>query len=230
MIVAIIPAYNEEKTISWVVEETNKYVDKVIVVDDGSEDDTNLLARKAGAIVITHENNRGLGASLRTGFKKALDMNADIIITLDADGQHSPHDIPKFIEKIKSNYDFVLGERDLRRYPMIKKIGNVILNVITNFIAGTKLKDTESGFRAFKASALKKLVLKANRYQIATEIIFEVGNKGLKYANVKVLSPIYVKGVGVIDGLKNFAYLMYRKERTLKSYIQDLKYVLKKWL
>jgi glycosyltransferase involved in cell wall biosynthesis len=229
MITAVIPAYNEEKTIAWVVEETKKYVDKVIVVDDASTDDTNALAKKAGAFVIKHDMNKGLGTSLKDGFKEAL-KNSDIIITLDADAQHEPRNIPKFIKKIDHGYEFVLGQRDLRKYPLVKKMGNFFLNAITNFISGTHLKDTESGFRAFKAEALKKFYLKSDRYQIATEIIFEVGHKKLKACNVPIHSPVYVKGVGVIDGIKNFFFLMHRKDRNLLSYIEDIKYVLRKWL
>jgi len=230
MITAVIPAYNEEKTITWIVEEAKKYVDKVIVIDDASTDDTRKLARKAGAILIVHNQNQGLGTSLRDGFKKALEIGSDIIITLDADGQHDPNDIPKFIEKINEGYDFVLGERDLRKYPLIKKIGNLFLNFATNFISGTDLADTESGFRAFTRNALEKLYLKADRYQIAVEIVFEVGRNKLKATNVPIHSPLYVKGVGVLDGFKNFAFLLHRRERNWYSYLEDLRYVLKRFL
>ncbi len=230
MIIAVIPAYNEEKTVTWAVKETKKYVDKVIVVNDASSDDTRDLAENTGAIVVSHPVNMGLGYSIRTGFREALKRRASVVITIDADGQHEPSDIPKFLKKIDEGYDFVLGERDLRKYPLVKKFGNFFLNWITNFISGTNLRDTESGFRAFRAEALKKMVLKSDRYQIATEIVFEAGNKSLKAANVSIHSPIYVKGVTITDGVRNFFFLMHRKERTLLSYIEDLKYVLKKHL
>ncbi|MBI5347137.1 MAG: glycosyltransferase family 2 protein [Candidatus Aenigmarchaeota archaeon] len=230
MIVAVIPAYNEEKTIAWAIRETKKYVDKVIVVNDASSDDTEELAKKTGAMVVSHRTNMGLGCALRTGFKEAMKTKASIILTMDADGQHEPRDIPKFIKKINDGYDFVLGERDLRKYPLIKKMGNFFLNWITNFISGTSLKDTESGFRAFRASQLERLYLKSDKYQIATEIVFEVGHKNLRAANVPIKSPIYVKGVGVMDGVRNFFFLMHRKDRTLLSYMEDLRYVLKKYI
>jgi len=223
----IIPAYNEERTVSWVVEEARKYGD-VIVINDCSTDDTEELARKAGAKVITNEKNSGLGYSLRAGFSKALETNADIIITMDADGQHDPRDLPKFIRKVEEGYGFVLGERNLAEYPFVKKFGNFFLNAATNFISGTELKDTESGFRAFGRAALQKLYLTANRYEIAVEIIFEVGRNNLKACTVRVDSPIYVKGVSVLDGIKNFLFLMRRREKTWKGYIEDVKYVLRK--
>ena len=230
MIVAVMPAYNEEKTVFWAVKETKKYVDKIIVIDDHSSDDTYNLAKKAGAIVIRHSKNLGLGSSLRTGFKRALEMNADIVITIDADGQHEPKDIVKFIKTINSGYDFVLGRRNLRKYPLTKKIGNFFLKTATNFISGTLLEDTESGFRAVRGDALRKFYLKGERYEIAVEIIFEVGRNNLRAINVDIDSPIYVKGVRVLDGFKNFMFLMHRRERTWRSYIQDARYVLKKWI
>ena len=230
MIVSIIPAYNEEKTIGSVIKETKKFSYKIIVIDDCSSDRTYEIAKKSGIIVIRHRENGGLGSSIRTGVSKALSIanNNDIIITLDADGQHNPRDIPRFIEKIKEGYDFVLGKRDLRKYPLRKKFGNFLMNLATNFVSGTNLKDTESGFRAFKVSALRKLYLKAKRYEIAVEIIFEVGRNNLTATNIPISSPVYVKGVGVWDGIKNFRYLLSRRRRTLGTYFQDIKYVLRK--
>ncbi len=206
----IIPAYNEEKSVASVIKKAKKYGD-VIVVDDASKDKTADAARKAGAVVVRHKKNSGLGKSLRTGFKKALQMKSDMIITLDADNQHDPDDIPKLLKKINESHDFVLGQRDLSKYPFVKKFGNFFLNIATNFVAGTSLKDTESGFRAIKSSALRKMQLKAERYEIAVDIVYEVGKNKFKTASVPVRSPVYVKGVGVWDGVRNFFYLMKRK-------------------
>lgn len=209
-IVIIIPAYNEEKSIASVIKKAKKY-GRVIVVDDASKDRTAQEARKAGAIVLKHKKNSGLGASLRTGFEKALLLKSNVVITLDADNQHDPDDIPKLLKKINENHDFVLGQRDLSKYPFVKKLGNFFLNIATNFVAGTSLKDTESGFRAIKSGALRKMNLKAKRYEIAVDIVYEVGRHRLKTASVPVRSPVYVKGVGVWDGVKNFFYLLKRK-------------------
>jgi len=230
---AIIPAYNEEKTIGNVVKIAKKYVDEVVVINDGSKDKTEEIAKKAGAKIITHKTNKGLGKSLRDGFRYALNKDFDIIITLDADGQHNPKEIPKFIKAINEGYEFVLGERDLSKYPLIKKIGNFFLNFMTNIITGTTLRDTESGFRAYSKDALKKIFpyLKANRYEIASEIIFAVGYYDIKYKNVKISSPVYVKGVTIRDGINIFFYMLKRRERRkIKDYIADFKYVIRKWL
>jgi glycosyltransferase involved in cell wall biosynthesis len=228
-VVIVIPAHNEEKTIANVIKKAKKY-GKIIVVDDASTDKTNKIAKKLGAVVIRHKTNKGLGSSLQTGFQHALKMNYDVIITLDADGQHDPDDIPKFLNKINEGYDFVLGDRDLSRYPFVKRFGNFFLNLATNFISGTNVKDTESGFRALRKDTLKKLYLKAEKYEIAVEIIFEAGRNKLKIANVPVKSPLYVKGVGVIDGFKNFNYILKRRKRNWKNYIEDFKYVVRNWI
>lgn len=229
-VLIIIPAYNEEQSIASIVKRAKKY-GKVIVVDDASKDDTYKTAKEAGALVIRHKINHGLGSALRSGFDEALKRDADVIITLDGDGQHNPDEIPLFVEKIKDGYDFVLGGRDLSKYPFIKKFGNFFLQMATNFISNTRLKDTESGYRAFNKNALKKLYLKAERYEIAVEIIFEVGRNRLKAINIPVSSGAYVKGVGVIDGFKNFSYLLRRRKRAgIRNYLEDIRYVLRRKL
>ena len=222
----VMPAYNEEETVGNIVRKTKKY-GQVIVVDDASKDNTSKEAKRAGAVVVSHKVNKGLGSALRTGFSTALKMRPDIVITIDADGQHKPEEIRKFVELVDEGYDFVLGERDLSKYPFVKKFGNFFLNRITNFVSGTHLKDTESGFRAFRADGLKKLYLKAERYEIAVEIVFEVGRNRLRHTSVKISSPRYVKGVGVWDGVGNFLYLLHRKRRTVQNTLEDIGYVLR---
>ncbi|HLC77391.1 MAG TPA: glycosyltransferase family 2 protein [archaeon] len=222
----VMPAYNEEKTVGSIVRRSKKY-GRVIVVDDASKDNTASEAKKAGAIVIRHKTNKGLGSALRTGFIAALKTKPDVVMTVDADGQHEPEEIRKFLRLIEEGYDFVLGERDLTKYPFVKKFGNFFLNGITNFVSGTHLSDTESGFRAFTASGLRKLYLKAQRYEIAVEIVFEVGRNKLKHTSIPISSPSYVRGVGVWDGVKNFLYLLHRKNRTFKNTIEDVVYVLR---
>jgi glycosyltransferase involved in cell wall biosynthesis len=222
----IIPAYNEEKTILGVIKNAKKY-GTVIVVDDCSHDATSKISKQAGAIVLRHEKNRGLGGALRTGFSYVIKNNFDVIVTIDADGQHRAEEIPKFLQKIDEGYDFVLGRRDLHRYPFLKKFGNFFLNMATNFISGTVLFDTESGFRAFTKNGLKKLYLRAERYEIAVEIIFEVGRNRLRCANVDIESPLYRKGVSFWDGINNFRYLLQRRKRNFSAYMEDFEYVMK---
>jgi glycosyltransferase involved in cell wall biosynthesis len=222
----IMPAYNEENTIGDIIKRAKKY-GTVIVINDASSDRTASIAKKAGATVINHKVNRGLGDSLRTGFEAALKRNFNIVVTIDADSQHNPDEIPELVNKINAGYDFVLGSRDLLHYPFIKKLGNFFLNLLTNFIAGTNLKDTESGFRAFRGRALKKFYLRAERYEIAVEIIFEVGRNHLRYANVEIESPVYRKGVSFWDGIYNVRYLLRRRKRNLHNYMEDFRFLMR---
>ncbi len=214
-VIAVIPAYNEGKTIEEVVKRTRKFVDEIVVIDDGSKDNTCKLAEKEGAKVLVNKQNKGVGYSKRKGIKRAIFLGADIIVTLDADLQHSPEDIPRFVKKVEEGYDFVLGSRNLEKYPWIKKFGNFCLNNLTNFICGTKLKDTESGYKAFSVDAAKKMNLKAKCYHIESEIVYEVGKNKLKYTTIDIDSPVYRKGVTVWGGIKNFIYLLKKKKSDL---------------
>lgn len=212
-VIAVIPAYNEEKTVAQVVKKTKKYVDKVIVVDDCSKDKTGELAKAAGAEVVRHKMNRGVGSAVRTGFSKALKENAAVVVRIDADDQHKPEDIPRFLEAMKTA-DFVIGYRNISEYPAIKRLGNWGLRGLTNMICGTHLKDTESGFKAIKAKLLKKMKLTGNRYEIEAETVYEAAKNNAKIKEIPIESPVYVKGVGVLDGLKNGWFVV--KKRILK--------------
>lgn len=230
--IAVIPAFNEEKHISDVVKKTKKYVDKVVVIDDGSSDKTADLAKKSGAVVLKHEINKGLGGALKTGIEYSRKHGFDMTITIDGDGQHNSKDIPLFTKKIKQGYDFVLGQRNVSKYPLHKKIGNFFLCLLTNIISGTDIVDTESGFRAFSKKAVNKIKLIGTRYEIAAEIIYQVGKNNLKSTNVKLSESMYhrKKGVGIKDGIKNFNFLLRRRKKNFLLYTKDLLIVLKKTL
>ena len=160
-IIAVIPAYNEEKAIATVILETEKHVDKIIVVDDGSTDHTAEIARRMGAIVISHPKNMGYGAALITGFKEALKQGADIIVTLDADGQHDPYDIPRLVKPIlEEKVDMVIGSRFLAetKMPKYREIGVKTITKISNIAIKTGITDAQSGYRAYKSSSLKKIL------------------------------------------------------------------------
>ena len=125
----IIPAYQESRAISRVVNLTQKHCDRVVVVDDGSTDGTGRIAQESGAILLTHSSNQGKGAALRTGFKYALENHFEIIITLDGDLQHNPNSIPRFLKKISEDYDIVIGSRyttQSEEMPFVRKLSNLI--------------------------------------------------------------------------------------------------------
>lgn len=202
----IIPAYNEEKTITQVISGIPKKIKgvslvKIIVVDDGSYDQTGKLAKKAGATVLMHVINQGVGAATITGLEAAKNINADIVITLDADGQHDPQEIAKIVNLIlKKKYDVVIGTRLINRRNMslYKSVGNFIMNWLTFALYNLWVKDSQSGFKGFSKKALEKMKLTSNGYEICSEIIGEIKRLNLKYYEmpIKTIYSTYSKKRG----------------------------------
>ncbi|MEM4383794.1 MAG: glycosyltransferase [Candidatus Caldarchaeum sp.] len=188
VIVACIPAYNEEKTIAKVILKVKKYVDKVIVCDDGSTDMTAEIAEALGALVIRHERNMGYGAAISSLFRKAREVDADIMVTLDADGQHEPDDIPRLIEPIlNGESDIVIGSRFLGigDMPTYRKLGIRVINLV----AGAKRKgitDTQSGFRAYSRKAIQTINPVEMGMGVSTEILLKAEQNQLKIREVPV--------------------------------------------
>lgn len=196
-ITLILPAYNEEISIGTIVLLASIYVDHIIVVDDGSSDRTAEIARKAGAEVILHETNKGKGRALKTGFSAAQD--ADIIVTMDTDGQHNPSDIPRLIEPIlKGEADMVNGSRYLtgldRNTPVYRRVGQTILDKATNLNSGLKITDSQSGFRAFAVSTRGVFRFNAQNMAIESEMLADVGKSGLRIKEVEVAVRYDVHG------------------------------------
>lgn len=212
-IFAVIAAYNEEKHTDKVIRETKKYIDNVILVDDGSKDKTAEKARKSKAIVLRHVVNLGKGAALKTGCDYAVKNKADIIVLIDADAQHDPKEIPKFLENIKK-YEIVLAYRKQNRnMPFVLKFGNWFINKIIKFLYTLEIKDSQCGYRAFTAKAYKKLRWKATDYSIESEMIAKIGKYKLPYKEIPI-DTIYsdkYKGTTILDGIKiSFNLLLWR--------------------
>lgn len=176
--VAIIPAWNEERAIAGVVHEAAKYVDTVIVVDDGSTDRTAACVHAAGGFVVSHALNCGPGAATMTGICAARLIMADAVVTIDADGQHNPGDIPRLLQPIKEDKaDVVIGTRfrgPKNVVPVIRRIFNGIGNIFTYIVTGKYVSDSQSGFKAFGPSALRRINLHLSGYEFCSEIIREV--------------------------------------------------------
>lgn len=175
---AIIPAWNEERVVAGVVHEAAKYVDKVIVVDDGSVDQTAACARAAGAIVVSHALNSGPGAATMTGICAARLLKVDAVVTIDADGQHNPNEIPQLLAPIlEDNADVVIGTRfrgHKNVVPVVRRIFNGLGNIFTYVVTGKYVSDSQSGFKAFGPSALRRINLHLSGYEFCSEIIREV--------------------------------------------------------
>ena len=199
-----MPAYNEQNSIGDIVKKAKKYVGNVVVVDDGSKDRTKEMAEKAGAIVLRHLVNLGKGAALKTGCDFAVKKGAQFIIALDADAQHNPSDIPRFIEKLKKN-DIVFSHRKLsRKMPFVLRFGNWFISQAVAILYGIRLIDTQCGFRAFSKNAYKKIRWSTSDYSMESEMIARAGKQRLKYVQIPIQS-IYsdkYKGTTVIDGIK----------------------------
>lgn len=185
-----IPAFNEEKTIGDIVKKSLQYSDKVIVCDDGSQDNTAKIAKENGAQVISHQKNEGYGAAITTLFDRARKENADIMITLDADGQHNPDQIPLLIDALtEHNLDVVIGSRFLdksTKHPAYRKRGIKIITSASNFGTDFKLSDAQSGFRAYSKQAIESIRPTETGMAVSTEILLKISNKGLSLAEVPI--------------------------------------------
>ena len=200
----IIPAHNESKRINSVIIDVKKYISNIILVDDGSNDNTYNIAKKHNIFVLKHIINLGKGAALKTGCDFALKNNAEKMIALDADGQHDPNEIPYFLEELK-RYDVVFGYRTFNKdMPFVFKFGNNFINSIIKILYGIKLKDTQCGYRAFTSNAYKKIRWNANDYSMESEMIANMGKRHLKYKElpIKTIYADKYKGTTIFDGIK----------------------------
>ncbi|XOU94760.1 MAG: glycosyltransferase family 2 protein [Candidatus Kerfeldbacteria bacterium] len=212
--VAVIPAFNEGNRIKEVLQKTSQYVDKIILVDDGSGDNTFFAASQVSnkIIPIKHKINIGKGAAMKTGCEAALKISADIIIFVDADGQHRPEELPNFINKIEEeNFDIVFGARKIGKdMPLVMMLGNKFLSIATSLLFGIYVSDTQSGFRAFKASVYDKIKWNSTRYSVETEIIVNTGKNKLKFSEIEI-ETIYNddhKGTTILDGIRIFINML----------------------
>ncbi len=218
-IVAVIPAWNEERTIQEVVRSVRERA-APLVVDDGSADRTAALAREAGAVVVRHPVNRGLGAALGTGIAGALALGADVILTIDADGQHAPEDVPAMIAPIlEGRADATIGTRFSGKghMPFLRRAANRIGNLVTATLFGVSVTDSQSGFRAFSAEAARKLRIRTDRMEVSSEIIAEIREHGLRLVEVPV-TAVYTayslsKGQGLVMGLRTLGRLVAHRAR-----------------
>ena len=186
-----IPAYNEEKNIAGIISKLKKYTDSIIVCDDGSSDLTGDISEQLGAIVIKHSKNRGYGAAINSLFLKAKELESDVFLTLDADGQHRIEDIPIVTDPIiKNEVDLVIGSRFLdtksEEMPNYRKVGIKIITKITNLSIKEKLTDSQSGFRAYSRKALQEITPTDDGMGVSTEILIKASNLELKVAEVPI--------------------------------------------
>ena len=183
-----LPAYNEEKNIAKIIVHLKKIADQIIVCDDGSEDSTSMIAKSLGVIVINHPKNLGYGSAIKSIFLKAKEINADILVTIDADGQHKIEDVEKVVKPIVDGHaDISIGSRFLKEgdaVPNYRKLGIKVITKVTNSSLSDKITDAQSGFRAYNKKVLQSLTPSDSGMGISTEILIKSSNLGLKIAEV----------------------------------------------
>jgi glycosyltransferase involved in cell wall biosynthesis len=199
----VIPAHNEEKRIGPVLAKVKKMGYEFIVVDDGSKDNTTLVAKKHTPYVISHKINLGKGAALKTGCEAALSLGAQGIVIMDADGQHSPQDLPKFIKGLRE-YHVVLGKRDFSKIPFIRRFGNKIISLVIKELFNIEAQDILCGFKAFSRKAYHKIAWNSLGYSVETEIVAMTGEYRLSNCEVSVATVYYdkFKGLTVLAGIE----------------------------
>ena len=190
-IVIGIPAYNEEKNIASLLIKLKKISQTIIVCNDGSTDLTGKIAKELGATVIEHEKNSGYGSAIKSIFLKAHEIDADVLVTFDADGQHRIEDINVILEPIKNNIaDIVIGSRFLnnnQEIPKYREIGIKAITKLTNVTGGTKITDSQSGFRAYSKKVLEEIKPQESGMGISTEILIKTQKAGFKIMEVPII-------------------------------------------
>ena len=222
-IIICIPAFNEGKTISDIVNKSKKYANEVIVYDDGSTDDTYEVTKSTGATVIRNPENKGYGVAIRSLFQAAREQDADVMVTLDSDGQHNPDQIPDLVEPIlKQGFDLVIGSRFLKRdnkvkVPRYRSFGIKTITKLAQSASYSGISDSQSGFRAYSKNALSKINLFEDGMAVSTEILLRAKEKNLLSTEVPITINYDLKdtsthnpithGIGVLYSVFQFISL-----------------------
>lgn len=216
-VLVLIPAYNEERFIGSVVLSARHSADRVIVVDDGSNDHTAQIARDGGALVVSHKENYGKSAALSTGFALARKLNPAALVTLDGDGQHLPQELISVVAPILENRaDLVIGSRylgDECKVPRHRMWGHIFISFITGSLSGITVGDSQSGYRAFSPDAISKMYFHSTGFAVESEMQFLAREAGLRVIEVPITScyldkpkrSAFSHGFLVISGLVNLS-------------------------
>jgi glycosyltransferase involved in cell wall biosynthesis len=201
-VMVLIPAFNAAKSVGDVIRATREIVRVVVVVNDGSRDDTAAVARAAGAEVVDHPQNRGKGAALKTGFAHAIKNGFDVVVTLDADGQHLPREIPKFLKsREETKADLIIGGRSHLFGEMLprRRLANRFSAWTIAKASKTGITDSQSGFRLYSANLLRSVRLRTDGFDLESEVIVRAGVGGFKVITIPI-------DLGFVDGISTSHY------------------------
>lgn len=203
-VAAVIPAYLEEKHIADVVGRTLHQLDHVLVIDDGSTDATAETARKAGAEVIVHPQNRGKGESIKTGLRHWLERDFTYVIILDGDGQHRPEEIERFLAAAVTRAELLVGTRmnDVREMPLLRRSVNRYMSASISRLCGQPIPDTQCGFRMVHRSLIPDLLGGADRFEYETEMLILASRKGCRIESVPI-TTVYSDEVSSIHPVRD---------------------------
>ena len=206
-LVVVIPAFHEADRVGDTVQSVLQFCPNVIVVDDGSTDRTAEMARLAGADVVVHEVNQGKGIALKTGFARAVELGAELIVTLDADGQHDPADIAKFVDEFKrQQVDVLVGNRMTanRNMPWIRRRTNQFMSWLLSQMMHQKVPDTQNGYRMYRANVLPYLETRSTGFAAESEQLLHLADHDFKIGSVSV-KTIYSDEESSIHPLRDTA-------------------------
>lgn len=204
-ILALIPAWNEGSRLGPVVEATRRYL-PVLVVDDGSQDGTAAVAKRAGATVVSHDENRGKGVALVTGFDWALERGYDAVLTLDADGQHDPDDIPRFLDAYETGrWDLIIGRRDFGQMPFPRGTTNPFGSWLLSLALDERILDNQSGFRLHDRALLEMLDLSTTGFELEVELIIQAVCQGMRIGWVEIRTIYSVDKTSYFHPVKDSA-------------------------
>jgi glycosyltransferase involved in cell wall biosynthesis len=185
----LLPAYNESRTIGRIIQEASLFVGRIIVVDDGSSDNTAEIAGAGSAMVLRHTRNLGKGRALRTGFDYAVQNGYELIVTMDSDGQHNLMDLPRFFDRFRqTGADILIGERLEGRstMPLHRRLNNWLVSTVGSALCGQKVPDFQSGYRLIRAEVLKAVCLETERYETESEFLIQAGRLGFRIESTPI--------------------------------------------